>query len=119
MEIESVIKERLNAALVLEDWKAYNEYKSTSVLILYWEDSDNAGFQEEAIRIGELFEKDFLYNVDYYAIPSINSHRRLDTKINTFFDEHEGPDHLMIIYYGGHGDADDDHGHEKLAVWAA
>lgn len=108
-----------NKTLVLEDWKAYNEYRSISVLILFWEDSGHPGCQDGALQIGELFEKDFLYNVDYYAIPSINSHRRLDTKINTFFDEHEGPDHLMIIHYGGHGDPDDEHGQEKLAVWTA
>ena len=101
-----------------EDWKVRNEYKSISVLVLYWQDGERS-FQDEAHRVGELFAVDFHYEVEYYEIPSDNSHRRLDTKINSFLDDHGDPDHLMIIHYGGHGDADDDNAQEKLAVWAA
>lgn len=119
MATESSIRERFNADLVVEDWKAYNEYKSISVLVIRWEYSDNPGFEEEALEIGRLFEEDFAYKVEYYAIPSINSQRRLDDKINSFFDKNEGPGHLMILHYGGHGDADDNPGQEKLAIWAA
>ena len=117
MEAEA-FKKRLNSALELKDWEINNVYKSISVLILYFEDSDT-GFKDEALRIGELFAIDFHYEVEYYAIPSDHSHRRLDTKINSFLDDHGDPDHLMIIHYGGHGDPNDDNTQEKLAVWAA
>lgn len=118
METEQ-LRARLNSELVFEDWKANNEYKSVSVLVIYWQDSDTPGFKEEAYRIGELFSNDFNYDVEYFAIPLENSHRRLDTKINSFLEDHGDPDRLMIIHYGGHGDADDVGGQEKLAVWAA
>lgn len=110
---------RLNSALNIEDWKFRNEYKSVSVLVLYWQDGDVPGFEEEGRSIGELFAVDFHYKVDYYAIPTENSHRRLDTRINGFLDEHGSPDHLLIIHYGGHGDPDDDDAQGKLATWAA
>lgn len=110
---------RINSALEFEDWNIHNEYKSISVLVLYWQDGDLPGFKDEARRVGELFAIDFHYEVEYYAIPSDNSHRRLDTKINAFLDDHGDPDHLMIIHYGGHGDPDDVSSQEKLAVWAA
>lgn len=118
METESLTR-RLNSALEFEDWKIRNEYKSVSVLVLYWKDGDMPGFKDEARQVGELFAVDFHYGVEYYEIPSDNSHRRLDTKINSFLDDHGDPDHLMIIHYGGHGDPDDDNSQEKLAVWAA
>lgn len=117
METEALTR-RLNSALEVEDWKIHNEYKGISVLVLYFEDSDT-GFKEEALRVGELFAIDFHYEVEYYAIPSDHSHRRLDTKINAFLDDHGEPDHLMIIHYGGHGDPNDDNAQEKLAIWAA
>ena len=117
METEAIAR-RLNSALEFEDWKIHNEYKSIAVLVLYFEDSET-GYKEEALRVGELFEVDFHYAVEYYAIPSNHSHRRLDSKINSFLDDHGDPDHLMIIHYGGHGDPNDDTAQAKLAVWAA
>ena len=118
MDNETIIG-KLNSALKLEDWKTHNEYKSISVLVLYFEDSE-IDFKNEALQVGGLFAVDFHYAVEYYAIPSDHSHRRLDTKINSFLDDHGDPDHLMIIHYGGHGDPDDDtDAQAKLAVWAA
>ena len=117
METEALTR-RLNSALKREDWENSNDYKGISVLILYFEDSDD-GFKEEALMVGKLFELDFHYEVEYYPIPSHHSHLRLDTKINAFLNDHGEPDHLMIIHYGGHGDPNDDGAQERLAVWAA
>ena len=118
METEAV-KKRLNSALEFEDWRSRNDYKSVSVLVLYWQEGDLSGFKREAYEIGELFETNFHYDIEYYEIPSDNSHMELDKKINSFLDDHGGPDHLMILHYGGHGDSDDEKGQKKLAVWAA
>ena len=116
METEA-IKQRMNSALLVEDWKVKNDYKLVSMLVLYWQESNEPGFKDEAHRIGEVFTNEFHYDVEYFAIPLENSHRRLDSKINSLLDDHEDPDHLIIIHYGGHGDADIEN--ERLAVWAA
>ena len=113
------LRQQLNSALEFEDWKLKNDYKSVSVLVLYWQEGDISGFEDEAREIGELFRNEFRYNVEYFAIPFKDSHRRLDIKINAFLDDHGDPHHLMIIHYGGHGDPDNKSSGEKLAVWAA
>ena len=120
METEA-LRTRLNLALKTEDWKVRNEYKSVSVLVLYWQEGDMPGFKEEAHEIGEFFATHFHYDTEYYEIPSDHSHIRLDTKINSFLGDHGDPDHLMIIHYGGHGDPNDDEekAERNLAVWAA
>lgn len=118
MESEA-LRNKLNSALEFEEWKTRNEYKSISVLVIYWQEGDNPGFQKEASEIGELFATHFHYNVEYYEIPSKKSYIELDKKINSFLDAHGEPDHLIIIHYGGHGDRDDENAHKKLAVWAA
>lgn len=116
METEA-LRQRLNSALEFEDWTLHNEYKSIFVLAIYWEDGDMPGFKEEAYSIGTLFATAFHYDVDYYAIPSEDSHMELDRKINAFISEHRDSNNLIIIHYGGHGDPDDETAREKLAVW--
>lgn len=118
METEA-IRQQMNSALVLEDWRLHNEYKSVSALLLYWQVSIEPGFEAEAHMLGELFAKGFNYHVDYFQIPMEISHGRLDAKINSLLDDHEDPDHLLIIYYGGHGDPNNDGAEKQLAVWAA
>ncbi|KAL9614267.1 MAG: hypothetical protein Q9167_001223 [Letrouitia subvulpina] len=118
METEK-IRRKINSALDFEDWQIRNEYKSVSVLALYWEQADHPGFQQEARSLGALFSKRFHYDVDYFPIPSANSHVELDTRINLLLKQRGHLDHLLIIYYGGHGDPNNDIGDEKLAVWAA
>lgn len=114
-----VYRQKLNSALKFEDWSLRNNYKSISMLAIYWEEGDDAGFKEEAYSIGTLFATAFHYVVDYYAIPSEDSHMELDGRINAFISEHRDPNNLIIIHYGGHGDPDDETAREKLAVWAA
>ncbi|KAI4194485.1 MAG: hypothetical protein LQ350_007736 [Teloschistes chrysophthalmus] len=118
METEA-LRRRLNSALEFEEWTLHNEYKSISVLVIYWKDADMPGFKEEAYSVGALFAGTFRYDVNYYEIPSDDSHMELDRRINTFISEHRDPDDLLIIHYGGHGDPDNETAHEKLAVWAA
>ena len=118
MEAEA-LKGRLNSALELDSWNINNAYKSVSVLAIYWEDGDVPGFEEEARQITHFFKESFHYGVEVFAIPSVNCHRKLDIRINAFLDDHGHRDHLIIIHYGGHGDADDDAAQEQLSVWAA
>ena len=113
------LEEQLNSALDVENWTAHNAYRSVSVLVIYWQESDIPGFKDEASVIGDLFATEFHYAVEYYAIPSVSSYMELDKRINLFLSENGQPDHLLLLHYGGHGDPDDESDKEKLAVWAA
>ncbi|KAI4190130.1 MAG: hypothetical protein L6R41_000999 [Letrouitia leprolyta] len=118
METESV-RQKLNSALEFENWTLHNDYKAVSVLAIYWQDGDMPGFKDEAFAIGNFFTARFHYDVEYFAIPSDNSHIKLDQRINTYITHHGDSNNLMIVHYGGHGDPDTEPAHQKLAVWAA
>ena len=54
MEVGTV-QQRLDLALKRRTWEYKNKYESVSVLVLYWEKSDNPGFEKEARDVGKLF----------------------------------------------------------------
>ncbi|KEY73515.1 hypothetical protein S7711_03680 [Stachybotrys chartarum IBT 7711] len=84
-------------------------YAEVKVLTLYWEDAAE-GFQAEVKEIRRLFEDIFSFDVVEYAIPSDDSD--LITVAMRVLDEVRSicaRPALFIIYYGGHGDEDDDH----------
>ena len=118
MEVEEA-KARINSALSIEEWQIRNQYRSVFALLLYWEDGDHKGFQKEAETLGEVFTTEFRFEVGFFAIPTEQSHISLDKRINLLLTEYGKSDNLLIVYYGGHGDPNDEAGEEKLAVWAA
>ena len=96
-------EQQLEGALKPEAWQSNNIYKSVSVLVIYWEQSDNEGFKTEGHEIGQFFARELSYNVFYFRIPSDKSNVKLDKRISEFLDDHGNKDQLAIIYYGGHG----------------
>ena len=117
MEVGTV-QQRLDLALKRRTLEYKNQYESVSVLVLYWEKSDNPGFEKEARDVGNLFDQRCGYTVRYFPIPSVQSHLCLDEELTDFLKEYgRGKNRLIIIHYGGHGDEDVSGG--KQAVWAA
>ena len=74
-----------------------------------------------------MFQDVFNYDVEIFAIPSVSSQLRLDNFISQVLLKIEDEARktsllsLLIIYYGGHGDRNDDRhkGEERRSVWAA
>ena len=114
------LRDRLNQTLN-EKISRSHEYSAANVLLLYWQDADNSGFKQEADELGTTFRADFRYTVHHYAIQSEKSYLRLKSTISTFLVDHGGPDTLLIIYYGGHGDENNNRARNELrqSVWAA
>lgn len=98
-----------------------HDYDEVHVLLLYWLDSDDSGFKREADELANLFEFELRYSIEPMPIPSEQSELALDLAIGGFLLHHGSSKNLLIIHYGGHGDADDDTGlgRERQAVWAA
>ena len=111
------VQQRLDSGLEREAWEYKNEYESVSVLVLYWQESDNPGFEKEGHDVGNFFDQRCCYTVEYFPIPSKDSYMWLDDKLNDFWKNYGGKNRLIIIHYGGHGDEDISGG--KKAVWAA
>ncbi|MCJ1249463.1 hypothetical protein MMC30_006687 [Trapelia coarctata] len=85
------------------------EYASVSSLLLYWKNNDLDGIAEEINTVQELFEKDLGYQVKTYEIPLESPQLSLKSEIVSLIREHSNsPDSLIILYYSGHGDADED-----------
>jgi hypothetical protein len=121
------LKSDLNQRLQLEEGSsARGHYSSVICRLIYWKDAD-AGFHSEAQDLGRFFLHDMRYDVDYFAIPSASSFLKMLSfisdclcAVNEQSAKSKGPV-LLILHYGGHGDADDDRheGEEERSVWAA
>jgi len=99
------------------------DYDGVFALVLYWAESNHAGFETEARQVHDLFVNDFRYQSQLLAIPTAKSHSSVELAITALLHENDHSSHLLIIYYGGHGDRDDGRDkngqlREKRSVWA-
>ncbi|KAL8680082.1 MAG: hypothetical protein Q9224_006975, partial [Gallowayella concinna] len=90
-------------------------YIAVHVLLLRWAE-DDLNVQEELTVLKTVFEDQFKFATEQWDIPSHNSTRALQTKLYDFQNAHQSEDELLILYYGGHGDADRRRGR---SIWAA
>jgi len=84
-------------------------YAQVHALLLHW-DNDDLGVYTEVNQLkdallGYGFNSDGgrPYSVDCFKIPTKESFISLDQLLSEFLDDHSDPNHLLIIYYGGHG----------------
>jgi hypothetical protein len=124
-EPTEALRDRINQQLKV--FENLNRYSYVKVLIVYWEHGDHPGFQTEGNDLSRIFQGIFNYDVETFAIPSVSSQLRLDSHMSGVLLKAEdearntGGLSLLIIYYGGHGDRNDDQhkGEERRSVWAA
>lgn len=101
----------LNAA-----WPSRHEsrYSDAQVLILSWEDDDLGVFHEINV-LQRTFRDLFNYGVTEWKIPQHKPERKLNLKIGEFLDDYDSKDHLLIVYYAGHGFLNE----QRVSMWAA
>jgi len=102
---EESLKIHLNEVLKGRFLRA-TEYQTVQVLLLYWDESDDAGFQTEAYDMGRVFEHGFRYTVNYFAIPTASPQLLLSHRITELLIGNRDSHTLLIIHYGGHADED-------------
>ena len=90
-----------------------SRYKGAHVLLLSWEE-DSLGVIKEIQELEDVFRNDYHYDTEEWRIPSVRSHNSLAAKILGFLDDHESKDSLLIVYYGGHGEMNDD----RQCIWS-
>jgi hypothetical protein len=64
----------------------------------------------------DLFRNRFNYSTKSYRIPSQKSETSLQLELATFVNQNDSPENLIIVYYNGHGIADE--GSEGLELAA-
>ncbi|KUI60601.1 Zinc finger and BTB domain-containing protein 11 [Cytospora mali] len=88
-------------------------YTSASVLLLRWE--DDTSVEHELVALEKVFRDKYNYHTDKWAIPTVpNPSIKLGVQMASFMD-HARSDHLLIIYYAGHGYL----GPDKQLYWAS
>ena len=58
-------------------------------------------------ELRSVFCDTYCFNTEEWKIPSNESHNLLASKLLGFIEEHDSKDSLLIVYYGGHGDMND------------
>ncbi|KEY67159.1 hypothetical protein S7711_03019 [Stachybotrys chartarum IBT 7711] len=89
-------------------------YKKVQALLLHW-GSDDLFVLPELEDLERCLREDYSFGTDIWAIPSDNSHLELMMKLGQLIKEHESPDNLFLIYYGGHARIDE----SRQSTWCA
>ncbi|KEY64241.1 hypothetical protein S7711_09034 [Stachybotrys chartarum IBT 7711] len=85
-----------------------SRYNSAQVLLLFWQDDDDAFNVSNAVReLAEVLDKSYHYTFQIQTIPSSSdgcksSWRWLSRQLNDFAEDRDQRDVLKIVYYAGH-----------------
>ncbi|KAI1081078.1 hypothetical protein F5B20DRAFT_536696 [Whalleya microplaca] len=100
-EFESFARHLQDAAMLIYRQTQESPYANVSVLLLRWED-DNA-IEPDLAALEQVLRERYNYRTDRWNIPTVaNPSVKLGVRMTSFL-EHAGPDHLLIVYYTGHG----------------
>lgn len=77
--------------------------------MLAWED-DDLKVIPEINQLSSIFSESYLFSVEKWLIPASPASkpsRRTQERVNTFVDEWDSNENLLIVYYAGHAVPDD------------
>ncbi|KAL7818469.1 hypothetical protein V8C26DRAFT_396352 [Trichoderma gracile] len=89
-------------------------YKTVQALLVHW-GSDDLFVLPELEDLEKCLREDYAFGTDIFSIPSENSHLELMMRIGQLIKDHESPDTLFIVYYGGHARIDE----SRQSTWCA
>lgn len=76
-------------------------YTDVSVLLLKWEEDDSV--EKDLVALEQVLQQQYNYRTERWQIPTVpNPSIKLGVQMASFL-EHARPNHLLIIYYAGHG----------------
>jgi Caspase domain len=85
---------------------SWQGHKEAWVLMISWADElDKMKTIDEVTRLSNVFSEKFNYGVVQGRIENSRSlpRHQVQRDLANFICEHDGPGHLLIIYYAGHG----------------
>ena len=77
-------------------------YDGVYVLLVRWHD-DDLGTETEIRDLEEVFRTRYNYQTERALIPTDNAYNSLESIVVDFRHRRDGPNNLLIFYYGGHG----------------
>ncbi|CAP72575.1 uncharacterized protein PODANS_2_70 [Podospora anserina S mat+] len=100
-EFEAFARHLQDAAMHIHQQTLKPQHTSVSVLMLRWE--DDTSVEQDLLALEKVFIERYNYHTDKWAIPTVpNPSIKLGVQMASFLDNAR-PDHLLIIYYAGHG----------------
>lgn len=111
------ITEWTELAASLEDYQPRRQqrYSAVNVLLLYWKDADIPSGKDSK-DLGRMFREHFNYRTHCYEIPSSDqAGLSLTVHLSHFLKDYGGSDDLVLVHYGGHGEASDA---QSQCTWA-
>ncbi|KAL2175861.1 uncharacterized protein P884DRAFT_271177 [Thermothelomyces heterothallicus CBS 202.75] len=106
-EFEAFARHLQDAAIHIQQQTSRPKHTSVSVLMLRWE--EDTSVEPDMLALERVFQERYHYHTDKWAIPTVpNPSVKLGVRIASFLDNAR-PDHLLIIYYAGHGYVGPDH----------
>jgi hypothetical protein len=100
-EFEAFARHLQDAAIHIQQHMLRPKHTDVSVLMLRWE--EDTSVEPDLLALEQVFREAYDYHTDRWAIPTVpNPSIKLGVQMASFLDNAR-PDHLLIIYYAGHG----------------
>ncbi|PHH85633.1 hypothetical protein CDD83_143 [Cordyceps sp. RAO-2017] len=100
-DFESFARHLQDAAMLIQRQTERPPYGDVSVLLLNWQ--DDVAVQEDLLALEQIFQKHYNFDTQRWQIPTVpNPSIKLGVQMASFL-EHARPNHLLVIYYAGHG----------------
>ncbi|OIW28985.1 hypothetical protein CONLIGDRAFT_403080 [Coniochaeta ligniaria NRRL 30616] len=100
-DFESFARHLQDAAMLIYRQTQKCPYSSVSVLLLRWE--EDTSVENDLVALEKVFRERYNYHTDKWQIPTVpNPSIKLGVQMASFL-ENARPDHLLIVYYAGHG----------------
>lgn len=90
-----------------------SRYRNVFVLLLSWE-ADELGVISEVEELEDVFSQTYRFQTEQWQIPNISSHNELAFRLMEFLKNYANREHLLMVYYGGHGSMNDD----RQCIWS-
>ncbi|KAK4152545.1 hypothetical protein C8A00DRAFT_16145 [Chaetomidium leptoderma] len=100
-EFEAFARHLQDAAIHIQQQALQPKHTHVSVLMLRWE--EDTSIEPDLLALERVFRDRYHYNIDKWTIPTVpNPSTKLGIRMSSFLDNAQ-PDHLLIVYYTGHG----------------
>ncbi|KAK4209204.1 zinc finger Y-chromosomal protein 1 [Rhypophila decipiens] len=98
---EAFARHLQDAAMHIYNQTLRPHYTSVSVLLLRWE--EDTSVEPDLLMLEKVFRERYKFQTDRWTIPTVpNPSIKLGVQMASFLDNAR-PDHLLIVYYAGHG----------------
>ncbi|WZH43151.1 hypothetical protein QYS62_004153 [Fusarium acuminatum] len=100
-DFESFARHLQDAAMLIQRQTERHPYTDVSVLLLRWEEDESV--DEDLVTLEQVLQKQYRYRTEKWHIPTVpNPSIKLGVQMASFLDNAKA-NHLLIIYYAGHG----------------